>query len=204
MTSPLCGKFRSSSFVFPCTILSDTKGSMLRSTTCAVRGIAHGRTLASRSIHTGTHAHTLLHPTPSSLTSYLSSHPPSPSSPLMYLLSTSIPPSILSPLMTTLQSIPNSIGSFSNSPPNSGPSLSIASFNGGRTIRTGKTGRPGAEVGKWQRPNPTPEGRWGEDRKGGIEGDLGMRREMGEGGGWEEVWRAELEVDRIPELEGLK
>jgi hypothetical protein len=31
-----------------------------------------------------------------------------------------------------------------------------------------------------------------------------MRREMGEGGGWEEVWRAELEVERIPELEGLK
>lgn len=69
------------------------------------------------------------------------------------------------------------------------------------------TGRPGAEVGKWQRP--TPGGvRWGEDRKGGIEGDLGMTRlagkAQGEGEGWEEVWRAELGVDRIPEWEGLQ
>jgi hypothetical protein len=57
-----------------------------------------------------------------------------------------------------------------------------------------------AEVGKWQRLRPEGEGKWGEDTKGGMEGDLGKKRE----GGWEEVWRAELSVERVKEMEGLK
>jgi len=63
------------------------------------------------------------------------------------------------------------------------------------------TGRPMAEVGKWQRLRPEGVGKWGEDLKGWEEGDLAERRGSG---GWEEVWRAELKVDRILELEGLK
>jgi hypothetical protein len=63
------------------------------------------------------------------------------------------------------------------------------------------TGRPMAEVGKWQRLRPEGEGKWGEDLKGWEEGDLAERRG---GGGWEEVWRAELKVDRVLEMEGLK
>ena len=63
------------------------------------------------------------------------------------------------------------------------------------------TGRPQAEVGKWQRLRPEGEGKWGEDLNGFREGDLAERR--GEGG-WEDVWRAELKVDRVLEMEGLK
>jgi hypothetical protein len=146
-------------------------------------------------------AHTLLHPTASSLTSHLSHHPPSPTSPLLYLLSTSIPPQNLSALIPALQSIPNSIGSFQTSAPGTPPTLSIATFENGKIVQTGMTGRPSAEVGKWQRLRPEGEGKWGEDLKGWEEGDLAKRR--GDGG-WEEVWRAELQVDRILEMEGLK
>jgi hypothetical protein len=63
-----------------------------------------------------------------------------------------------------------------------------------------------AEVGKWQRLRPEGEGKWGEDLKGWEEGDLAKRRAGGGGGsgGWEEVWRAELQVDKVLEMEGLQ
>lgn len=162
-------------------------------------------------------AHTLVNPTPSSLTSHLASHPPSASAPLLYLLSSNIDPRELGGLIPTLQAIPNSIGTFSHpittlSPsqsqpykvrdgygPSNGeiniaePTLSLLTFEGARTFRTAVTGRPGAEVGRWQRPTLLP---WDEDLKGSTEGDLATEK------GWDEVWRAERGVERIPELEG--
>jgi hypothetical protein len=137
-----------------------------------------------------------LNPSAQSLTDHLSKYPPTPSSPLLYLLSTSIPHEHLSALIPTLQAIPNSIGSFSTSRQGEEASLALATFEGGKTWRTELTGRPGAEVGRWQRP--LSGGLWEEDKKGSKEGDLsGMK------GGWDEVWRAERGVDRLQELEGL-
>ena len=173
----------------------------------------------------GITAHTLINPTPSSLTSHLARFPPSSTAPLVYLLSTNIEGKELGGLIPTLQAIPNSIGTFShpittpitphqNQNVNGGqdqrrnvggygqgigevtvgePTLSLLTFEGARTFRTGVTGRPGAEVGRWQRPTLLP---WDEDLKGSTEGDLGTQ------GGWDQVWRAERGVERIPELEG--
>lgn len=142
-------------------------------------------------------AHTLFNPSADSLTAHLGLHPPSPSTPLLYLLSTSTPPHRLSALIPTLQAIPNSIGSFSTSPAGSEPepTLSLLSLPGAKAFRTDLVGRPGAEVGRWQRPRPL-ELPWEEDRKGDREGDLVEK-------GWDEVWRAERGVGRLSELEGL-
>lgn len=177
-------------------------GMMLSSSIrCRVGGSPRLFLMTSRHRNQSTTAHTLFNPSADSLTAHLSNHPPSPSSPLLYLLSTSIPSHHLNALIPTLQAIPNSIGSFSISPPNTEPTLSLATFSGGgaRTFRTDLVGRPGAEVGRWQRP--LPGGRWEEDRKGSVEGDLAGLKPGG--GGWDEVWRAERGVDRLQELEGL-
>lgn len=192
-----------------------------RSTSRSVFSISKQRQHQNRLISgngNGMTAHTLINPTPASLTSHLARFPPSSSAPLVYLLSTNIEGKELGGLIPTLQAIPNSIGSFShpittpltNNPTtkrgNVGgygqgvgevvvgePMLSLLTFEGARTFRTGVTGRPGAEVGRWQRPTLLP---WDEDLKGSKEGDLATQ------GGWDEVWRAERGVERIPELEG--
>jgi hypothetical protein len=152
----------------------------------------------ARYLSTRVRAHTLLSPTPESLSAHLDSLPPSPTSTTLYLLSTTLPslPSILSILQTRL---PSSIGSFALTPPSStsGPSLSLATFESPvRIFRSDLTGRKPAEVGKWQREKAGKE-----DLKGGVQGDMG--EEMSRSG-WAGMWRTEGQVEEIPKLRGVE
>lgn len=140
-------------------------------------------------------AHTLFSPTPELLDKHLSSHTHSPTSVSVYLLSTSLPASALQPLISALQSrLPASIGSFLSSPPGTEASLAIATFERGATFRTALSGRPAAQVGKYQRPGPV----LGEDRKGDKVGEID---EVKGEEGWDGLWRSGGEVPRIEEIE---
>lgn len=142
-------------------------------------------------------AHTLYSPTPTSLQSFLSCNPVSSTSTTLYVLSTSL--THLPDLLSSLQRhLPSSIGSFSSSPPNSPPSLSIATFDHGQIFRSDLSGRPPAEVGHWQRASH--EG-YAEDRKGSEAGDVEATRKEE---GWAGLWRGETEVGPITDLEGVK
>ena len=145
--------------------------------------------------HLSVRAHTLFNPTPELLEQHLSSAPASPGSVSVYLLSTSLPASSLQPLLTTLQDkLPASIGSFLSSPPGSEASLAIATFDRGAVFRTSLTGRPAAQVGRYQRPGPV----WEEDTKGDTVGEIEAVR--GEEG-WDGLWRSGGDVPRIEEME---
>ena len=144
--------------------------------------------------HLTTHAHTLYSPTPELLEKHLSTIPLTPSSVSVYLLSTSLPASSLQPLLSTLQDrLPASIGSFSSSPPGSEASLAIATFERGATFRTELSGRPAAQVGRYQRPGPV----WEDDKKGDQVGDI--EKIMG-ADNWGEVFRSS-ELPKIEEIE---
>jgi hypothetical protein len=156
---------------------------------------------ATRCYTTNAKLHTLYSPTSSSLTRYLDSHPPSPSTPTVYLLSTTIPQENLAALITTLQAIPNSIGSFSTSAPDDPPTLSIASIPNAKTWQSGLTGRPAAEVGKYQRPTT---GRiWSEDQKGVEAGEID-RILSGKGNDWTDMWKVGNNAERISDLEDVQ
>jgi hypothetical protein len=139
-----------------------------------LRGVRNGL----GSLHT--RAHTIYSPTTSHLDEFLSDHPSS--DPSLYVLSTSLPSDFLSPLLSLLQKhLPSSIGSFSLSPPNHEPSLSILSFSGAksRIFRSSLTGRQPVEVGRWQRPRGENVG----DTKGREEGGIGEKKAGLEYGG---------------------
>jgi hypothetical protein len=154
---------------------------------------------ARRSIHTT--AQTIYSPTPTFLETYLTSNRPHGTSSSLYLLSTSISPSTLSPLLKTIQSyLPNSVGSFSLPPsPDSESSLSILTISNtkSRTFRSGLTGRPAVEVGRWQRPKGESLGDTKGREEGGIEDVWGKE-------GWAGVWKEGEGLERIDELEGFK
>lgn len=174
---------------------------MLRSLSVSVRSSLHSKRCQSTSTRPAI-AHTLYSPSPESLTTYLSAHPPSPTAPTVYLLSTSIPQHVLVPLLTTLQSIPNSVGSFSISSPDDAPTLSIASFPGAKTWWSGITGRPAAEVGKFQRPSPG--GRlWEEDLKGTQKGEIDNIL-SGQRDTWADAWKVGHTAERVDTLEGVQ
>ncbi len=150
-----------------------------------------------RKLHARTHV--FLSPTSNSLRSFLSLNPPSPSSTSLYLLSTSLPH--VPDLLSALQTLPSSIGSFSSHPLDAPPSLSIATFESGVGIfRSGLSGRPPAEVGRRQRPTEVVEG-YAEDKKGNEQGDVeSMRREEG----WAGLWKGGVGGGRIEALEAVK
>lgn len=128
---------------------------------------------------------TLFSPTPTFLADHLSSIPPN--SLTLYSVSTTL--SSLPELLPHLQSLPNSIGSFSHPPLTSPePYISLAHFPGGKLFHTALTGRRPVEVGRWHRPHPAGIGR--EDMKGGEMGDLDGVRDTGLGG-WGEAWEAD-------------
>jgi len=146
-----------------------------------------------------TRAHTLYSPTPELLERHLADVPQSAHSASVYLLSTSLPTNLLQPLLSALQhALPNSIGSFSTSPPGVEPSLAIATFDTGLTFRTNLSGRPKAEVGRYQRPgSAAQEG----DTRGSVVGEVeDIRREEG----WAGMWKGETETTAIDELQGVK
>lgn len=181
------------------TILIAPRGKMLsRVYRRGVRGLsspASVRGLSSK-------AHTLLSPTPELLQEYLGAHP-SDRSTVLYLLSTSIDTALLQPLIATLQSTSDqSLGSFSVSPPGGESSLSIVTLTPeqGESIyafRTAMSGRPDAQVGRYQRPGNDND----EDKKGSVVGEV---ERLKEGEGWSGFWKGERTVNPIPELDGVK
>lgn len=146
-----------------------------------------------------TRAHTLYSPTPELLERHLADAVPSSESASVYLLSTLLSPSTLQPLLSALQhALPNSIGSFSTSPPGTEPSLAMATFDSGVTFRTNLSGRPKAEVGRYQRPGAVAqEG----DTRGSVVGEVeDVRREEG----WAGMWKGETGTTVIDELQGVE
>ena len=142
---------------------------------------------------------TIYSPTPEALDKHLSESPVAKSSKSFYLLSTSLAPSSLEPLLAVLQSrLPSAIGSFSASVPGREPSISLATFDDHVTVfRSQLTGRKPAEVGRWQRPgHQTTE----EDRRGSrIADDEVLMKE-----GWNGLWDPSEVDHHIPELEGVE
>lgn len=128
----------------------------------------------------------------------------------LFLLSTSIPSSSLSPLLSAIRARwPESIGSFSSSAPSAEPSLSIARFKRSDSLSLWydpQVGRAPAEVGRWQRHQ---DGRvTTEDQKGDRIGELDVGVGVGLGGNgerdWDKIWQPERDVERIADLEGLQ
>lgn len=157
-----------------------------------------------RQLHT--RAHTLYSPTTSSLESFFADSTPSPSSVSLYLVSTSLPslPSLLPILQAAL---PSSIGSFHTTPPGQPPSIALLTLTPSagedepvRIWRSDMTGRPKAEVGRWQRPG---RGDHAADKKGSEEGRGPGGRINADSAVWEDVWRGEDQVGRMADLEGF-
>jgi hypothetical protein len=151
---------------------------------------------------------TIFSPTPDFLSAHLATHPPPADCFTLYTMCTTLPS--LPDLLPHLQSLPNSIGSFSHPPLPiaSGravePYISLAYFPGaGRLFHTGLTGRRPVEVGRWHRPHPDGIGK--EDRKGGQVGDLDGVRDGGLGG-WGEAWEADAghEAEQVDALAGYE
>ncbi|WVQ82332.1 hypothetical protein IAT38_004460 [Cryptococcus sp. DSM 104549] len=154
---------------------------------------------AHRAIHT--RAHTFYSPTPDFLRQHLAQHPVPPNSTSLFLLSTSLPD--LPQHLSTLQAaFPSHIGSFHVTPPTAEPTLSLAVFSDDevRQFRSELSGRPAAEVGRFQRPEKQRE-TWVEIPDESKQGDA-EKRLAGEG--WAGMWRGESQAGTIPELEGVK
>lgn len=164
---------------------------------------ASSRSLANatrRSNHSLVSASTIYSPTVDAVRDHLTTFTANVA---LFLLTTSIPPASLSPILDAIRSAcPNAVGSFSSSAPGAAPSLSIARFDStARIWYDPQVGRPPAEVGRWQRPasqRPLME----EDRKGDRIGEL--RSELDGGRGWEQVWEPERAIAPIEELNGLE
>ena len=144
-------------------------------------------------------ASTIYSPTEAALTQYLQRSTIAKSSSTLFLLSTSLASSALEPFLSILHAhCPSSIGSFSSSPPDSEPFLSIATFDdAASTFQTNLTGRGDPEVGRWHRPRELES----EDLKGTRVGEMD---EIGEQDGWAAMWKAEEAVERIPQLDRVK
>ena len=145
-------------------------------------------------------ATTLCNPTQASLEDYLASHPTTSTSVSLYLLSTALPSSTLQPFISALQShAPSSIGSFASSS-HLGPTISIAAFDKGVTaFRTDLSGRPKAQVGRWQRPS---ENMNEEDLKGSV---IGHGEKLKRDEGWAGLWRANVgQSNSIEQLRGTR
>ncbi|OCF57225.1 hypothetical protein L486_04681 [Kwoniella mangroviensis CBS 10435] len=142
-----------------------------------------------------TRAQTFFSPTPE----YVSSHLAKTTDPSIFLLSTSL--QHLSQHLPVIQNhLPNSIGSFSITPPGHEPTLSIATFSDdARIFRSDLTGRPPAEVGRFQRPSSQRSQRE-EDLKGTGQGQA---EALLAGEGWAGMWKGEAREQRIAELEGV-
>ncbi|OWZ31004.1 hypothetical protein C347_03762 [Cryptococcus neoformans AD2-60a] len=154
--------------------------------------------LARRGLHSKTR--TFYSPTPDFLHEYLSQDSLPSGSLSVFMLSTSLPnlPGHLSVLQAAF---PNSIGSFSVSPPGSEPTVSLATFWGTdiKVFKSDLTGRAPAEVGRFQRPErqrSVPP----EDRRGSTSRDV----DAAYGQGWEKLWNGEVQNERIAELEGVQ
>lgn len=154
--------------------------------------------LARRGLHSKTR--TFYSPTPDFLHEYLSQDSLASGSLSVFMLSTSLPdlPGHLSVLQAAF---PNSIGSFSVSPPGSEPTVSLATFWGTdiKVFKSDLTGRAPAEVGRFQRPErqrSVPP----EDRRGSTSRDV----DAAYGQGWEKLWNGEVQNERIAELEGVQ
>ncbi|WWD19082.1 hypothetical protein CI109_103540 [Kwoniella shandongensis] len=163
--------------------------------------------LARRALHT--RAQTYYSPTPDFLAEHLASNPlPSLSkSTSLFLLSTTLP-HLAQNLLILQTFFPNHIASFSITPPGSEPTLSLATFTpdesageGVKVWRSDLSGRPPAEVGRFQRPEKQREEQRVEEAKGKEQGEAEMRLA---GEGWAGMWRGENEVGRIEALEGVK
>ena len=160
-------------------------------------------------------AHTMYSPTPSLVSQHLSTIPAEWTS--VFLLSNSIPVEFLEQLLLIINDqCPSSIGTFSASPPQIEPCISIATFSGPsrgssagdasgigkdrtdaplKTFHTPMSGRADPEVGRWQRPREVQN----EDLKGMRVGEMGS---VGGQEGWAGIWKPEEGIERIPELEG--
>lgn len=157
-------------------------------------------------------AHTLEHPTPTSLDAHLASLPCN--STLLFTLSTSVQSADIGPLLSTLHSFPSSyalpssatvgsgsrrspavVGSFHQSATHT-PELALVAFTPGQGERvvsfySEASGRAPASVGRWHR---TDEPDWAEDERGDAVGELeGVLGEKG----WEGVWAARGNEARI-------
>ncbi|OCF37967.1 hypothetical protein I317_03928 [Kwoniella heveanensis CBS 569] len=153
---------------------------------------------ANRSLYT--QACTFYSPSPQFLQAHLAQQTKKPDSTSVFLLSTSLPdlPQHLSVLQKHL---PSYIGSFSIAPPDHEPTISLATFSDGelRVFRSELTGRPPAEVGRFQRPEQQRTKR-AEDLKGLGQGEV---EDALIGQGWAGLWRSENPVQRIPDLEDV-
>ncbi|WWC90670.1 uncharacterized protein L201_005606 [Kwoniella dendrophila CBS 6074] len=152
---------------------------------------------AARALHT--RAQTFLSPTPEFVASHLSQST-SPSSASIFLLSTSLQ-QLPQHLPILQKHLPNSIGSFSITPAGQESTLSLATFSdNARIFRSNLTGRPPAEVGRFQRPESQRVQRE-EDLKGAGQGQA---EALLAGEGWAGMWKGEIAEQRIPELEGIE
>ncbi|RSH88774.1 hypothetical protein EHS25_003002 [Saitozyma podzolica] len=143
-------------------------------------------------------AHTIFSPTPAAVEAFLAKNPAPTKSSSLYLLSTSIPPSDLSPILVSLQKhLSSSVGSFCTSSPGGPSSLSIVTFPEARTWRSDLSGRPPPEVGRWHRPREETA----EDRKGRLEGEGLLAQETH---GWDKMWEPDSGSERIPDLDGVE
>ncbi|WWC63339.1 uncharacterized protein I303_105939 [Kwoniella dejecticola CBS 10117] len=154
-------------------------------------------TTAKRLLHT--RAQTFFSPTPEHVESNLAQHP-TPNSTWLFLLSTSLE-NLPRHLPILQKHLPNSIGSFSVTPPGQEPTISVATFpEDVRIFRSALTGRPPAEVGRFQRPESQRVQRE-EDLKGAGQGQA---EALLAGEGWAGMWKGEAITERIGELEGVE
>jgi hypothetical protein len=129
---------------------------------------------------------------------FLADNPAPTQSSSLYLLSTSIPPSHLSPILASLQKhLSSSVGAFCTSSPGGPSSLSFVTFPEARTWRSELSGRPPPEVGRWHRPREETV----DDRKGRSEGE-GLH--VQETKGWDGLWEPDTGSERIPDLDGVE
>ncbi|KAK8854772.1 hypothetical protein IAR55_003511 [Kwoniella newhampshirensis] len=171
-----------------------------------VRGPRLALRLVRRALHT--RAQTFYSPTPEFLADHLAQNPlPSLSqSTSVFLLSTTL--SSLPQTLLILQTFfPNHIASFSITLPGQEPTLSLATFSPSRsgeevtTWRSESSGRPPAEVGRFQRPERQRDQLRAEEEKGKEQGEAEQRLA---GEGWAGMWRSESDVGRIEQLEGVE
>lgn len=187
------------------------------------------RSQARRSLHVATH--TLSRPTPATLASHIASQPATPGSAILYTLHPDLPD--LGALVKTFQSLQiPSVGSIALAPPGNDPCINIVrctpTTHSERltTFHAPITGRPAAQVGKWQRDplmhaRKVGKGKREEDRKGEEVGEmervmlgLGASGGAAEGSGarvmgWDALWRSGRDgagdSEPLPrELQGLE
>ncbi|WVF72838.1 hypothetical protein IAT40_007656 [Kwoniella sp. CBS 6097] len=154
---------------------------------------------SKRAVHT--QAYTYYSPTLDFLETHLAQQSIEADSTSVFLLSTSLP-NLPQHLSTLQKHFPSYIGSFSVTPPDHEPTISLATFSQAdiRIFRCELTGRPPAEVGRFQRPEQQRTKR-AEDLKGSGQGEV---EDALIGQGWAGLWKSENPVERIPDLEGVK